>query len=489
MFNKTISENVYKYIELNKLDKLASLIRGKDLTAISLVSVVDVLVNQYNYPIEVLKEQGAIVDVEELLQSANSYLQEIHTNPGLKGALKSVKQGLEQLIHFWKKGSLLNEAAEQFLNSQAIHLMQTSTLHGANEVDDYVTENIKTQMGSIYSQWLANANSEQDVMKQINEVVQGRIYTGWKNDKGFDKEIQQKLTKNVNTLLSTDYKLGQLPIEMTNTIESAVIKKLFGFINNKTLGQYPQLETHIASTVDILSDGSMHLDMKPIYIKGFKEIMLDCRTGALGGEIPLIIKQFVIEVIQAANFTVDQVTTYEKKAAQEIITEFKQNVEDVPEALRPFIETTVLDYLEKKYLDDKEFGASIKNLVINMLLVEWKEMESPELRKAVESIVMQDCNALIQEIDKSISSAVLASKIMVLEEKNDLQKKTIDQLITALSNYGITIEASPESSTIVDSIKPTPRWTSTAVIGLFGSRDSQVAGQDEITPQTENSPR
>jgi uncharacterized coiled-coil protein SlyX len=489
MFNKTISENVYKYIELNKLDKLASLIRGKDLTAISLVSVVDALVNKYNYPIEVLKEQGAIVDIEELLLSAQGYLQEIQTNPGLKGALKSVKQGLEQLMQFWKDGGLQNEDAEQFLNSQAIHLMQTSILHGAKEVDVYVTVNIKTQLNAIYSQWLVNGNAEQDVMKQIDAVVQGRIYTDWKNNSTFDYAIQQKLAKNVNKLLSNDYQLGQLPIQMIETIESAVIDMLLGLVRNESLGQYPKLETYFSSTVAIILKGSKPFDMTPTYTQAFQKIMIDCRNGTLGGEIPAILRQFVIEAIHAAKFPVEQVTPFEKKTAHGVIIEFKQKVEDVPEALRTFIETTVLEYLENKYHDDQEFGTSIKNRVINMLLVEWKEMESPGLRKAVESIVMQDCNLLIQEIDRSISSAVLASKILVLEEKNELQEKTITQLITALSNHGITIQAMQnENATIVDSIKSTSHGAA-ATIGLFGIRDAQVARQDETPTPTQNSPR
>src|ERR1043166_1389635 len=163
MFYERISETIYKHIEFKKFDKLSSELKNQDLTGISLVSIVDVLVNDYGYSIDNLKNQGAIVDIEQLLDEAKLCLKEIQTNPGLQGKLTSLKNGLQQVIQFWKNSKLQNAKAEQFLNSQAICLMQTSPLHGSKEVDTYVTENIKQQMKEIYGQWLVSADSEQEI--------------------------------------------------------------------------------------------------------------------------------------------------------------------------------------------------------------------------------------------------------------------------------------------------------------------------------------
>lgn len=483
MSNRATAEKVYKYIELNQLDKLADFIREKDLTGISLVSIIDVLVNQYDYSIEDLEKKGAIVEIEALLLDAQYHLQQIKKNPGLKAVLKNLKQGLDQLIEFWKKGNLRNEAAEQFLNSQAIRLMQNSWQHGAKEVDEYVKENTKKQLKTIYSQWLANEDVDQEIMKKIDEMVENGLFTNWKKDPNFNEAIQQKLTKNVIKLLLNDYQTGQLSVEMTDRIETLVTDMLLGLVRNETLGQYPKLETYFSSTVAILLKGSKPFDMTPTYTQSFQKIILDCRSGVLGGEIAIIIKQYVQEAIEATKFSSEQTIDFEKKAVQELIFEFKQNVAEVPEALQSFAEDSVNNYLENKYLNDSEFGVTITSRVINLLLVEWKSMESLELKKAVESIVMQNCTDLTKEIDKSISNTDLLSRLLQLEEKNA-------QLITALSQHGITIQSTEnETVTVIDSTTPTLPGKNATAIGLFGSREVHVVRQDETPTLTANSPR
>ncbi|MBA2655621.1 MAG: hypothetical protein H0U70_01390 [Tatlockia sp.] len=472
MFNKIIAEAVYKYIEHNKIDKLASFLKEKkNLTAISLVSVVDLLVKDYGFSLEELKKQGAIVEVGDLLENAQSYLQKVQTNPELKGALKSVKQGLESLIVLWKEGKLKNEAAEQFFNAQAIQLIQNSPQHGAKEVDDYVLENIKTQLNAIYSQWLNGDKSVQDLIKLIDATVQGRIYTAWKSNSTFDYAIQQKLVKNVNTLLSNNYHSGNLPEQMAETIESAVIDMLLGLVRNETLGQYKKLETYFSSTVAILLKGSKPFDMTSTYTKAFHKIMTECKNGVLGDEIPNIIQQFNLEAIQSTKFDREQVSAFEEQAAQELIIQFKQSMEDFPDSMPNFIENAVLEYLENRYTGDKEFGASIKNRVINMLLVEWKELESPELRNAVEAIVMQECNAIIEKVNTFISGADSETRILELEEKLSLVTR-------ALIDHGVTIELT-EREVATAELTKTVSFGPTSIFRLFDSRELQFSEQKE----------
>ncbi len=461
-------DKCYDSIQLNKIEKLSDFItNGNDISAVSLASILDMLTTKYGHQESVLVSKGAIIDYQQLVTAAETYLQDIQTNPGLKSSLKSVKRGLKQLMEFWRSKKLQNATAEKDLDHQAIkkimesyHQMNLDQNENAtmNPVVAHIKNAIQEELEKMYQEWISGKNIvlSEELTNDIDKVVVESILASWKKAEEFNPSIKEQLNDNFHAILLEEFQQDKLPPSVIEAVKKSAVNNLLELIANDTLDQCPKIADYVRKAVAIMVGNSLPMNMFPIYDKVFNKLVSEWMLGVLPELLSNEVARFVVDAVKGIELPYDQRDNFEKRAIEKLLIRYKHNSSedheiqfssDMQENLHDLIADTVNSYLDHQCYADHNIGDEIKTKVIHALLLEWKNNNCidefgkvNELGKAVENIVMQDCNTLCQKIDGSISSAVLVSKVLALEERSSLQAEEISELkqqINMLIGQGI----------------------------------------------------